>query len=268
MTEKNVGGVPTSDMTGIIESDGPKAKLPHASTTDNAHAVGQLRLLVATVAQYKKAGLVQKRSQYFDELETAIERCAQFLDLPPENRGELPTPLGWQTSTTMQLSRGYDPSIMFWSNTIPTILGDFSPAEALAYIEREWQRVADAAGYGWSNTHWKFNDGFAYSESAFQLYVRDGVGELHAWDQKGRALGTWTLSPTDKEQRHAAVDKMLELSKQANRGKYRCSRCGVVFPDPPAGQYFAGVYCGPCWEKPGEKGAPSPKTRESRETYS
>lgn len=267
MSGKGVGGVLTAEQQSVVESVAGTA-LARADHVNNAYAVAQLRLLLQEVRRYQGLGLIQKRSPYFDDLERAVERSVKFLDLPPPERGELPTPLGWQPGQYAPICRGYDPAIEFWSNTIETVLGDFPPVDALAYIRREWQRVADGAGWGWANTHWRFRDGIAHSESSFQLYMlKDGSGDLHVWDQKGRSLGQWTLSQTDAKQRHAAVGEMVALSRLANHGKYRCSRCATVFPEPAAGHYFAGVYCEPCWNAPGPNGTSSVREREAKETY-
>lgn len=262
--DRNPGGVATEAQESVI---GPSVLL-RSKSPSAASAVAQLRLLIKTIEDYRAAGRIQKRSPFFDELEIAIKRVNGFIALPPEERGELPTPLGWLPSETMQLCRGYDPVIVFWANTIETVLGDFPPARALAYIQQEWHRIAHAAGWEWGNTHWRFNDGGSHSDSSFQLYVnKDGLGDLHAWDQKGRSLGQWTLSPTDAKQRHATVREMVAFSRQTNRGQYRCSGCGVVFPEPTAGHYFAGVYCEPCWNAPGPNGTPSVREQEAKETY-
>lgn len=186
-------------------------------------------------------------------------------------------PFGRAIPNPSAMARGYNPYIVFWANEFERIIGDNSPANAKAYVEREMRAVKDAAGYKWANDHIRASTIIAGHEFNFSIYLgKGGDGVLYTWVDDGTtSVGSYILVASDYTGRDTARTARREVARQAMADidrwlggrEYRCSSCREWFAVPAAGRFFAGRYCAECWIKPGPNGSASIKDREARETY-
>lgn len=80
--------------------------------------------------------------------------------------------------------------------------------------------------------------------------------KFRTWKDAGTSSlgeeGPYQISSFDKLVEEGAplfVATLFKLIKFAKEDLYICASCEKECKNPPAGRYFAGTYCGPCWER-------------------
>lgn len=155
------------------------------------------------------------------------------------------------------------PAIIIWQNTlkeVPLIEFGTNGRGVDGYLENWHQKLKDVVGYKWANSKNLFQTQLMGHFFSFSIHYHPQIlpkknfhWKVNIWDMTGsNSILEISFPSIDVATDLMPNDIWLDIISHCEdfiNGKQDCSGCKKqMYQKEIAGKYYAGVYCGTCWE--------------------